>query len=185
MIALDRQLVAIRFAALTLPLALAWFVRSESLPMTLALVLLVVLYNGVAYLLAGREQGPRFPVSVAGLLLVLDHLVVSGWIVLFWSSDSNLPFLLYALVAAEAVFRFDLAGGVATSLFFVSGLIIFQLAGLGVAVSVRDTLLRAIPTVVGVTGLGLAVRALNRDSGHAATARPDRAAPAGAQRAGR
>ena len=121
MIALDRQLVAIRFAALTLPLALAWFVRSESLPMTLALVLLVVLYNGVAYLLAGREQGPRFPVSVAGLLLVLDHLVVSGWIVLFWSSDSNLPFLLYALVAAEAVFRFDLAGGVATSLFFVSG----------------------------------------------------------------
>ena len=163
MIALDRQLVAIRFAALTLPLALAWFVRSESLPMTLALVLLVVLYNGVAYLLAGREQGPRFPVSVAGLLLVLDHLVVSGWIVLFWSSDSNLPFLLYALVAAEAVFRFDLAGGVATSLFFVSGLIIFQLAGLGVAVSVRDTLLRAIPTVVGVTGLGLAVRALNRE----------------------
>jgi signal transduction histidine kinase len=131
--------------------------------MTLALVALVVLYNGVAYLLAGRDRGARFPGSVAGLLLLLDHLVVSGWIVLFWSSDSNLPFLLYALVAAEAVFRFDLAGGVATSLFFVSGLIIFQLAGLGVAVSVRDTLLRAIPTVVGVTGLGLAVRALNRE----------------------
>ncbi len=165
MIALDRQLVAIRFAALTIPLALAWFVRSESLPMTLALVALVILYNLVAYLLVGRDTGSRlpFPASVAVLLLLLDHLVVSGWIVLFWSGDSNLPFLLYALVAAEAVFRFDLAGGVATSLFFVSGLIVFQLAGLGVAVSVRDTLLRAIPTVVAVTGLGLAVRALNRE----------------------
>src|SRR5207245_11009589 len=107
MIALDRQLVAIRFAALTLPLALAWFVRSESLPMTLALVLLVVLYNGVAYLLAGREQGPRFPVSVAGLLLVLDHRVVSGWVVLFWASDSNLPRLLYTPAAAAAGLRLD------------------------------------------------------------------------------
>ncbi len=163
MIALDRQLVAFRFAALSIPLALAWLVPSQSLPMTLALVALVVVYNLVAFLMVRRNLSSRFPASMAGLLLLLDHLVVSGWIVLFWSGDSNLPFLLYALVAAEAVFRFDLAGGVATSVFFISGLIVFQLAGLGVAVSVRDTLLRAIPTVVAITGLGLAVRALNRE----------------------
>ena len=165
MIALDRQLVALRFAALSIPLALAWLVPSQSLPMTLALVALVVVYNLVAFFLQRRHASSRFPTPVACLLLLLDHLVVSGWILLFWSWDSNLLFLLYALVAAEAVFRFDLAGGVATSLFFVSGLIAFQLTGLGVPVSVRDTLLRAIPTVVGVTGLGLAVRALNREIG--------------------
>jgi len=100
---------------------------------------------------------------MAWLLLLLDHLTVSGVILLFSGDPLATPYILYAAVAAEAVFRFDLLGGIATSLFFVGGLALFQLQGLGIAVSFSDTALRAIPTVVACTGLGAAVRALNRE----------------------
>src|SRR5216683_2876828 len=140
MTALDRQFVRIRFAALAIPFGLLFWLPSASVPVTI--------------LLAG---------TMAVLLLVLDHLVVTGWILLFASPSSSLPYLLYALVAAEAVFRFDLWGGIGTSLFFTSGIILFQTSDLGLAISVRDSILRAIPTVVVITGLGAAVRALNTE----------------------
>src|SRR5437763_1104995 len=40
---------------------------------------------------------------------------------------------------------------------------LFQLIGLDVAISIRDTLLRAVPTVSGFTGLGAAVRGMNHE----------------------
>src|SRR5207244_8353011 len=122
-------------------------------------------YNGVAALAIRRNAVPRFGKPMAVLLLVLDHLVVTGWILLFASPSSSLPYLLYALVAAEAVFRFELWGGIGTSLFFTSGIILFQTSDLGLAISVRDSILRAIPTVAVITGLGAAVRAMNREIG--------------------
>jgi signal transduction histidine kinase len=115
----------------------------------------------VAWLAMQKKAVPRFTRPMAVLLLILDHLVVSGWILLFATPTSSVPYLLYALVAAEAVFRFDLWGGIGTSLFLTCGTILFQTSDLGLAISVRDAFLRAIPTVAAITGLGAAVRAMN------------------------
>ncbi len=163
MTALDRQFVRIRFAALAIPFGLLFWLPSASVPVTILLAGMMAAYNGVATLAMQKKAIPRFNRPMAVLLLVLDHLVVTGWILLFASPSSSLPYLLYALVAAEAVFRFDLWGGIGTSLFFTSGIILFQTSDLGLAISVRDSILRAIPTVVVITGLGAAVRALNTE----------------------
>src|SRR5260370_14097824 len=117
--------------------------------------------NGVAMLAIQKKAVPRLARPMAVLLLGLDHLVVTGWILLFATPSSSLPYLLYALVAAEAVFRFDLWGGIGTSLFFATGIILFQTSDLGLAISVRDSILRAIPTVTVITRLGAVVRAMN------------------------
>src|SRR2546429_2268632 len=163
MTALDRQFVRLRFGALAIPIGLLFWLNSASAPVTILLAGLLAAYNGVATLAIRRNPGPRFGRPMAVLLLVLDHLVVTGWILLFASPSSSLPYLLYALVAAEAVFRFDLWGGIGTSLFFTSGIILFQTSDLGLAISVRDAILRAIPTVAVITGLGAAVRAMNTE----------------------
>jgi signal transduction histidine kinase len=163
MTALDRQFVRLRFAALAIPFGLLFWLRSESVPVTLLLAFLLAAYNGVAALAMQRKEVPRFARPMAVLLLVLDHLVVTSWILLFASSSSSLPYLLYALVAAEAVFRFDLLGGIGTSLFLTAGIILFQTGDLGLAISVREAFLRAIPTVAVITGLGAAVRAMNTE----------------------
>src|SRR6266480_7573457 len=130
---------------------------------TIVLAGLMAAYNGVAELAMQRNAVPRFARPMAVLLLVLDHLVVTGWILLFATPSSPVPYLLFALVAAEAVFRFDLWGGIGTSLFFTCGIILFQTSDLGLAISVRDSILRAIPTVAVITGLGAAVRAMNTE----------------------
>src|SRR6202011_1851200 len=161
MTALDRQFVRLRFAALAIPFGLLFWLHSASMPITLLLAGLLAAYNGVATLAIQKKAVPRFTRPMAVLLLVLDHLVVTGWILLFATPASSLPYLLYALVAAEAFFRFDLWGGIGTSLFFTSGIILFQTSDLGLAISVREAILRAIPTVAVITGLGAAVRALN------------------------
>jgi len=163
MTALDRQLVRIRFAALALPFGLLLWLPSASVPVTIILAGLMAAYNGVALLAIRKQAALRFARPMAVLLLVLDHAVISAWILLFASPASSLPYLLYALVAAEAVFRFELWGGIATSLFFTSGVILFQTSDLGFAISVRDSVLRAIPTVAVITGLGAAVRAMNTE----------------------
>src|SRR5438876_5551870 len=120
-------------------------------------------YNGIALLAIRRRAALRFSRPMAVLLLLLDHAVISGWILLFATPSSSLPYLLYALVAAEAFFRFALVGGIGTSLFFTCGIILFQTSDLGFAISVRDSVLRAIPTVAVITGLGAAVRAMNTE----------------------
>jgi signal transduction histidine kinase len=163
MTALDRQFVRLRFVALAIPVGLLLWLHSASVPITVLLAGLLAAYNGVALLAIQRRAVPRFARPMPVLLLVLDHLVVTGWILLFASPSSSLPYLLYALVAAEAVFRFDLWGGIGTSLFFTSGIILFQTSDLGLAISVRDAILRAIPTVAVITGLGAAVRAMNTE----------------------
>ncbi|TMC43720.1 MAG: GAF domain-containing sensor histidine kinase [Chloroflexi bacterium] len=163
MTALDRQFVQLRFAALLIPLGLLLWLHSASVPVAILLGGMLAAYNGVAALAIRRNAVPRFGKPMAVLLLVLDHLVVTGWILLFASPSSSLPYLLYALVAAEAVFRFELWGGIGTSLFFTSGIILFQTSDLGLAISVRDAILRAVPTVAVITGLGAAVRALNTE----------------------
>jgi signal transduction histidine kinase len=163
MTALDRQFVRLRFAALLIPVGLLLWLHSASMPVTILLGGMLAAYNGVAALAMQRNAVPRFARPMAVLLLVLDHLVVTGWILLFATPSSSLPYLLYALVAAEAVFRFDLWGGIGTSLFFTSGIILFQTSDLGLAISVRDAILRAIPTVAVITGLGAAVRAMNTE----------------------
>src|SRR5438067_9669569 len=163
MTALDRQFVRLRFAALAVPFGLLLWLPSASVPVTIVLAGLMAAYNGVATVAIRKRPIPRFARPMAVLLLVLDHLVVSGWILLFVSPSSSLPYLLYALVAAEAVFRFELWGGIGTSLFFTSGVILFQTSDLGFAISVRDSVLRAIPTVAVITGLGAAVRAMNTE----------------------
>jgi signal transduction histidine kinase len=163
MTALDRQFVRLRFAALAIPFGLLFWLHTASAPVTIVLAFLPAAYNGVAALAMQRKELPRFARPMAVLLLVLDHLVVTGWILLFASPSSSLPYLLYALVAAEAVFRFDLLGGIATSLFFTAGIILFQTGDLGLAISVREAVLRAIPTVAVITGLGAAVRAMNTE----------------------
>ncbi len=152
MTALDRQLVRLRFVALAIPFGLLLWLAG-----------LMAAYNGVALLAIRRQASLRFSRPMAVLLLVLDHAVVSAWILLFATPSSSLPYLLYALVAAEAVFRFELWGGIGTSLFFTSGVILFQTSDLGLAISVRDSVLRAIPTVAVITGLGAAVRAMNTE----------------------
>jgi signal transduction histidine kinase len=163
MSAVDRQLVYLRFAVLTLPVGMV-AVLPTRLPLTvLALVGVAALYNAIPALMMQASPGWRITTRAAALLLALDHLVVSGWIVLFFNAPTPVPVLLYALVAAEAIFRFELWGGIATSVYFVAGLILFQAAGLEVAVSVRDSLARAVPTVAGIAGLGAAVRAVNHE----------------------
>jgi len=163
MTALDRQLVRLRFAALAIPFGLLLWLPSASVAITIVLAGLMAAYNGVALIAIRRRAAPRFARPMAVLLLVLDHAVISAWILLFAGPSSSLPYLLYALVAAEAVFRFELWGGIGTSLFFTSGVILFQTSDLGLAISVRDAVLRAIPTVVVITGLGAAVRAMNTE----------------------
>jgi len=163
MTALDRQFVRLRFGALVIPFGLLLSLHSASVPVTILLAALLAAYNGVAALAIQKNAVPRFTRPMAVLLLVLDHLVVTGWILLFASPASSLPYLLYALVAAEAVFRFDLWGGIGTSLFFTTGIILFQTSDLGLAISVREAILRAVPTVAVITGLGAAVRALNTE----------------------
>jgi signal transduction histidine kinase len=163
MTALDRQLVRLRFVALAIPFGLLLWLPSASVTVTIILAGLMAAYNGVAWLAIRRQAALRFSRPMAVLLLVLDHAVVSAWILLFASPSSSLPYLLYALVAAEAVFRFELWGGIGTSLFFTSGVILFQTSDLGLAISVRDSVLRAIPTVAVITGLGAAVRAMNTE----------------------
>src|SRR5256712_5227400 len=163
MTALDRQFVRLRFVALAIPFALLFWLPSASVPITIVLAGLMAAYNGVAELTIRKRTIPRFARPMAVLLLVLDHLVVTGWILLFATPSSPVPYLLFALVAAEAVFRFDLWGGIGTSLFFTSGIILFQTSDLGLAISVRDSILRAIPTVAVITGLGAAVRAMNHE----------------------
>src|SRR3989440_1092219 len=163
MTALDRQLVRLRFAALAIPFGLLLWLPSASVPVTIVLAGLMAAYNGIALLAIRRQAALRFSRPMAVLLLVLDHAVISAWILLFVTPSSSLPYLLYALVAAEAVFRFELWGGIGTSLFFTSGIILFQTSDLGLAISVRDAILRAVPTVAVITGLGAAVRALNTE----------------------
>jgi signal transduction histidine kinase len=163
MTALDRQLVRLRFAALAIPFGLLLWLPSASVAITIVLAGLMAAYNGIALLAIRKRAAPRFARPMAVLLLVLDHAVISAWILLFAGPSSSLPYLLYALVAAEAVFRFELWGGIGTSLFFTSGVILFQTSDLGLAISVRDAVLRAIPTVVVITGLGAAVRAMNTE----------------------
>ena len=161
MTALDRLFVKLRFGALLFPFGLLFWLHDASVPVTVALAVFMAAYNAVAWLAIQRKAIPRFARPMAVLLLVLDHLVVSGWILLFATPTSSVPYLLYALVAAEAVFRFDLWGGIGTSLFLTCGTILFQTSDLGLAISVRDAFLRAIPTVTVITGLGVAVRAMN------------------------
>ncbi|HXO59374.1 MAG TPA: GAF domain-containing protein, partial [Candidatus Acidoferrum sp.] len=163
MTALDRQLVRLRFAALAIPFGLLLWLPSASVAITIVLAGLMAAYNGIALLAIRRRAALRFARPMAVLLLVLDHAVISAWILLFAGPSSSLPYLLYALVAAEAVFRFELWGGIGTSLFFTSGVILFQTSDLGLAISVRDAVLRAVPTVVVITGLGAAVRAMNTE----------------------
>src|SRR5216684_813970 len=163
MTALDRQFVRLRFVALAIPFGLLLWLPSASVTVTIILAGLMAAYNGVALLAIRRQAALRFARPMAVLLLVLDHAVISAWILLFAGPSSSLPYLLYALVAAEAVFRFELWGGIGTSLFFTSGVILFQTSDLGFAISVRDSVLRAIPTVAVITGLGAAVRALNTE----------------------
>src|SRR6267143_1009101 len=145
MTALDRQLVRLRFAALAIPFGLLLWLPSASVPITIVLAGLMAAYNGVALLAIRRRATLRFARPMAVLLLVLDHAVVSAWILLFTGPSSSLPYLLYALVAAEAVFRFELWGGIGTSLFFTSGVILTLRAAVrlpgaveGVAISVAD-----------------------------------------------
>jgi len=163
MTALDRQLVRIRFAAPAIPFGLIVWLPSASVLVTIILAGLMAAYNGIAWLAIRKQAALRFARPMAVLLLILDHAVVSAWILLFASPTSSLPYLLYALVAAEAVFRFELWGGIATSLFFTTGVILFQTSDLGFAISVRDSVFRAIPTVAVITGLGAAVRAMNTE----------------------
>ncbi|HEY8677915.1 MAG TPA: ATP-binding protein [Candidatus Dormibacteraeota bacterium] len=162
MTALDRQFVKLRFAALVIPAGLLLWLPTRSVPFTLGLTVLAAIYNIAAARLVSRRT-VRFAGAIAVLLLALDHLVVSGWILLFSSASTSMPYLLYSLVAAEAVFRFDLWGGIATSLFFTSGIILFETGDLGLAISVRDAVLRGIPTVLAITGMGIAVRAINTE----------------------
>src|SRR5579864_6699099 len=121
MTALDRQFIWLRFGAVAIPFGLLLWLPSASIPITVVLAILLAAYNGVAALAIRKKATPRFGRPMAVLLLVLDHLVVSGWILMFATPASSLPYLLYALVAAEAIFRFDLWGGIGTSLFLTSG----------------------------------------------------------------
>ena len=161
MTALDRLFLRLRFAGLLIPAAMLLWLRPASIGVVIAIGGFLAAYNAVAWLAIERKALPRFARPMAILLLILDHLVVSGWILLFATPSSSLPYLLYALVAAEAIFRFELWGGIATSLFLTAAIVLFQTSDLGLAVSVRDALVRAVPTVALITGLGAAVRALN------------------------
>src|SRR5919206_4780168 len=125
MTALDRRICVYRFFCLLSPLPLLFIAESRSIALTIGLAILGATYNGIALSIARRPIAWRLPVPPALLLLALDHLLVSGWVLLF-AGSSSLAFLLYAPVAAEAVFRFDLWGGIGTSIYFVVGLVLFQ-----------------------------------------------------------
>src|SRR2546428_14193527 len=123
---LDRQFVRLRFAALVIPFGLLLWLPSASVPVTIVLAGLMAAYNGVAELAIRKRTIPRFARPMAVLLLVLGHLVVTRWILLFAAPSSPVPYLLFALVAAEAVFRFDPWGGIGTSLSSTSAIILFR-----------------------------------------------------------
>jgi signal transduction histidine kinase len=161
--ALDRLFVKLRFGAPLLPFGMLLWLQPVSLAVTIALAVFLLAYNTVAWLAIEKKAVPRFARPMPILLLILDHLVVTGWILLFSTPSSSLPSLLYAVVAAEAIFRFELWGGIGTGLFLTAGAILFQTSDLGLAISVRDAVLRAIPTVAVITGLGIGVRALNQE----------------------
>src|SRR6202521_1854751 len=94
MTALDRQFVRLRFAALAIPLLLLFWFHSASMPVTILLAGLMAAYNGVATLAMQKKAVPRFTRPMAVLLLILDHLVVTGWVLLFATPSSSLPYLL-------------------------------------------------------------------------------------------
>src|SRR5260370_40917239 len=123
MTALDRLLVRLRFAALALPFGLLLWLPSASVAVTIVLAALMAAYNGVALLAIRRQAALRFSRPMAALLLVLDHAVISAWILLFATPSSGLPYLPYAPVAAEAAFGLELVVGTRTTPFFPSGLI--------------------------------------------------------------
>src|SRR5260370_42405233 len=111
MTALDRQFVRLRFVALAIPVGLLLWLPSASVPITILLAGLLAGYNGVAFLAIPKRAVPRFGRPMADLLLVLDHLAATGWIPFVATPSSNLPYLLYALIAAEAALRFALCAG--------------------------------------------------------------------------
>src|SRR5437868_9314836 len=82
MTALDRHFVRLRFVALAIPFGLLLWLPSASVPITGVLAGLLGACNGVAALAIQKKAVPRFARPMAVLLLVLDHLVVSGWILL-------------------------------------------------------------------------------------------------------
>src|SRR2546429_9789138 len=107
MTALDRQFVRLRFGALAIPIGLLFWLNSASAPVTILLAGFLAAYNGVATLAIRKKSVPRFTRPMAALLLVLYHLVVSGWFPLFSTPSSTLPYLLYALVASASAFFSD------------------------------------------------------------------------------
>ena len=161
---LDRLLVRLRFLALGVPLVMLLVLPSRSWPVVVALDALVGAYNLLIARALRRRASGRLPDSYAWQVLILDHAAVSAFVVMFIvSPEASWAYLLYAAVASEAIFRFDVRGGVFTGVYFAIGFLLFQLEALGLEVSLRDTLLRAIPTVAGATGLGAAVRVLNQE----------------------
>src|SRR5205823_13038325 len=108
MTALDRQFVRLRFGALAIPIGLLFWLNSASAPVTILLAGLLAAYNGVATLAIRTKSVPRVTRPRAVLLLVLYHLVVSGWIPSFATPSSSRPYLLYPPVAADADYRSDL-----------------------------------------------------------------------------
>jgi len=161
---LDRLLVRLRFLALGVPLVMLLVLPSRSWPVVVALDSLVGAYNLLIARALRRGASGRLPDSYAWQVLILDHAAVSAFIVMFIvSPEASWAYLLYAAVASEAIFRFDVRGGVFTGVYFAIGFLLFQLEALGLEVSLRDTLLRSIPTVAGATGLGAAVRVLNQE----------------------
>jgi signal transduction histidine kinase len=161
---LDLLLVRLRFVALAVPLAMLLVMPSRSWALVVAIDTAVAVYNVVIFRTLKRRASGRLPDTYAWQVLALDHAAVSAFIVLFITSPAvGPPYLLYAAVATEAIFRFDIRGGVFTGVFFAIGFLLFQLEGLGLAVSLRDTLIRATATVAGATGLGAAVRVLNQE----------------------
>jgi len=159
----DGYLVRLRFIFALIPPGLLGLIPSRSPLATAGLGAIMVGYNLIAALELRQGPGGRLRPWIAWLLLLLDHLTVSAWVVLFSGASSNAPYLLYAAVAAEAIFRFDLIGGLATGTFFSGGLVAFQLLHLGIDVPFGDAILRTVPTLAGCVGLGAAVRALNRE----------------------
>ncbi len=164
MTTLDLLLVRLRFLALAVPLAMLVVMPSRSWVLVVTIDAAVAAYNGIIFRALKRRASGRLPDSYAMQVLILDHVAVCAFIVLFIvNPTTSSPYLLYAAVATEAIFRFDVRGGILTGAFFVIGFFLFQLEGLGLDVSLRDTLIRAIPTVAGATGLGAAVRVLNQE----------------------
>src|SRR5260370_11171264 len=102
MTALDRQFVRLRFVALAIPFGLLLWLPSASVTVTIILAGLMAAYNGVALLAIRRRAALRFSPPLAGLLLVLDHALLSVWIPLFAPPSSSPPYPLYSLGSAHA-----------------------------------------------------------------------------------